>query len=194
MKKTLPMAMAAVIVATLTATSPAVANQWPAFDKPTPSTRVYQEATATQPKITVVVNADGKRDVLIQPLSGGTVFNCQNNWVCIFDGTNYGTFHWAHSDIDLLMGTCQNVAFMTTLGTGGSMNNGTSSVIVNPDSKFSGSSANVTFWPNDGCAGTPRPYHVFGDGLGLDPDLTNGGFHIASNWSNTLTSIRYTSS
>lgn len=131
--------------------------------------------------------------VLASPANASTIFNCADNQVCMFDGTNYGTYHWGRINFSSLLADsdhCINLVDVTPLGTDiGDLNNTVSSVIVNPDSSYQNTAYVVSFWPNGNCVGTPVPWHQFTDGGGFDPDLTNGGYHVSANWSNSLSSV-----
>lgn len=127
------------------------------------------------------------------PASASTVYGCPDGYICVYDGTNYGTWHWGRQSIENVRtwpssaGTgCAPVDGWVDMGGSGDFNNTVSSIVVNPSGT---TGTRVNFWMNANCTGTPIPYSYFSGGLDLDPDLSNGGFGVGSNWSNAVTSI-----
>lgn len=131
------------------------------------------------------------------PVSASTVYNCPDDQVCLFDGTNYGTYSWWHNSFTAINGSdepgaspagCVNLSDDGTFAWG-YMNNAASSIIVNASSDYAQNTWKVKFWMNGNCTGTPVPYVRVASGLSLDPNLTDGGFGSSINWSNAVTSI-----
>lgn len=125
------------------------------------------------------------------PAQASTVYGCPDNYVCVYDGTNYGTWHWGRQSLaNLEADGCLSVDMWVDMGGSGDFNNTVSSIIVNATG-YSGSSTfkKIHFYMNAGCTGTPVPYVYLNDGLTLDADLSNGAFGVGTNWSNALTSI-----
>lgn len=94
--------------------------------------------------------------------------------LCLFDGTNYGKFHWAQRDLGILHGQCQQFANAEI--------NVWSSIVINP-TDFGKSALTgyvIRFWPNDNCVGTPTPtYNAFSEYS--DPDLRTTTWGNVSN-------------
>jgi hypothetical protein len=105
-----------------------------------------------------------------------TVYGCSQGYLCLFDGTGYGTWHESDFSISYLFGKpCTDLA--------GADDNTTSSLVVN-SSPGQGSHA-LVFYMNHNCTGTPTPYLVTSGATAL-PNLTSTQW---GNISNAISSI-----
>lgn len=127
------------------------------------------------------------------PAQASTVYGCRDNYICLYDGTAYGTWHWGQQSLaNLQADGCMSVDEWVDMGGSGDFNNTVSSIVVNASGWSSSTKFyKIHFWMNAGCTGTPVPYLYLNGGLDLDPDLSNGGFEVGTNWSNALTSISW---
>lgn len=134
------------------------------------------------------------------PAQASEVYNCPEGDVCLFDGTNYGTYStWTNTLTAINWSSsggasgCVNLVNIPGEIAWGYMNNAASSLIVNPYPQQT--SFVVGFHMNLNCTGTPTLRVHTGLGLYLDPDLRNGApaagpyGGVSSNISNAITSI-----
>jgi hypothetical protein len=121
------------------------------------------------------------------PAQANTIHNCNDAWdhiylqgvVCMFDGTNYGTYQWHVYNIRWLEDYCENLP--------GNMKNVISSMAINPTTTGTSTLYGyyIRFWPNDNCVGTPSPLYPAWQEYG-DPDLRTTDWGNVSNVWNSL--------
>lgn len=97
------------------------------------------------------------------PAKANQIANCDDSvgWtgkgvICLYDGTNFGTYHWTTFDLGYIQNQANDCLQLSS-----DFINVISSFVINPTPAASGTLASyyVDFWPNNNCTGTPVPHY-----------------------------------
>jgi len=123
------------------------------------------------------------------PAQANTIHGCADSasysgygMVCVFDGTDYGTYWWTQFDMIWIAEQSNGCYTLPS-----SQINRISSIVVNPTTygETAMDSFTVKLWPNDGCVGTPVPWY-WADVEYSDPDLRTTSWGNVSNVANSI--------
>jgi len=118
----------------------------------------------------------------VYPVQAAPIANCDDGRLCLYDGTNYGTYNWTQYDISWIA-TWPNGCLNLPSG----YNNNISSFILNPTENQKNttmSSYYVRMHMNANCAGYPTPIGEMTEWTEPNLTVTDWG-----NVSNAITSI-----